>query len=179
MVERKHTLKNLPNTVTAFRIAGAFALLFAQTGSTAFFALYLLCGLTDILDGFLARQLQAASKFGSKLDSIADLLFALSCAIKFLSVIRLNVLQTTILSLVVCIKLLSFFISIIRRQKRGSVYFFHTVANKITGCIVFAGLPMLFSPYEQFALAIMLLSAAFASIQELVFNICNAEIAEN
>ena len=50
-------------------------LLFLTPKSPVFFAVYSLTGLTDALDGWLARKTGTASDFGARLDSIADLLF--------------------------------------------------------------------------------------------------------
>ena len=43
--------------------------------SPMFFAIYALTGLTDVLDGWIARKMGSASQFGAKLDSVADLIF--------------------------------------------------------------------------------------------------------
>ncbi len=63
-----------PNLVTASRIALAPVMLGAAIrGERGWFAAVLGVALaTDVLDGFLARRLQAYSEFGRKLDSIAD-----------------------------------------------------------------------------------------------------------
>ena len=53
----------------------ALFLLFLPLGSVRFLAVYTLAGLTDALDGWLARKTGTASPFGARLDSIADLLF--------------------------------------------------------------------------------------------------------
>ena len=37
--------------------------------------LYFICGFTDILDGYIARKTKTESNFGTKLDTISDLLF--------------------------------------------------------------------------------------------------------
>ena len=37
--------------------------------------IYTFAGLTDVLDGWLARKTGRASEFGARLDSVADLLF--------------------------------------------------------------------------------------------------------
>ena len=65
----------LPNLITALRIAGTAGLLFTVPLTPLFFVIYTLCGLSDVLDGWLARHTGAASDFGARLDSIADLLF--------------------------------------------------------------------------------------------------------
>ena len=62
----------LPSLLTAARFPLALGLLAAEV-STRFLALYLLCCLTDVLDGLAARRLNACSAFGARLDSAADL----------------------------------------------------------------------------------------------------------
>lgn len=65
-----------PNAVTGVRIALAPALLaVAAAGDRGWFAGLLGTALaTDVLDGFLARRLDAYSELGRKLDSVADYL---------------------------------------------------------------------------------------------------------
>jgi phosphatidylglycerophosphate synthase len=69
-----------PNLATALRIALVPAVLTtAIAGSRAgFVGLVALALATDVLDGFLARRLNAYSEFGRKLDSIADYLMMLA-----------------------------------------------------------------------------------------------------
>ena len=56
------------------RIALSALLLFLHAGTMAYFIVYLLCGATDIVDGYLARKLKVTSKLGAALDSFADVL---------------------------------------------------------------------------------------------------------
>ena len=48
-------------------------LLLVDVMTVPFWVLYLIAGLTDMLDGFLARRWGVESKFGARLDSLADL----------------------------------------------------------------------------------------------------------
>ena len=66
---------NTADTVTALRMVTAFFLLFLPLGSVRFLAVCTIAGLTDALNGWLARKTGTASPFGARLDSIADLLF--------------------------------------------------------------------------------------------------------
>ncbi|MBL9187207.1 MAG: CDP-alcohol phosphatidyltransferase family protein [Opitutaceae bacterium] len=68
--------KRWPNLLTGTRIALAPAVLTAAlAGSRPWFVALLAAALlTDALDGFLARRLNAHSEFGRKLDSAADYL---------------------------------------------------------------------------------------------------------
>ena len=63
------------DTVTSLRIVAAIILAFLPWGTRRFMIVYTFAGLTDVLDGWLARKNQTASEFGARLDSIADLLF--------------------------------------------------------------------------------------------------------
>lgn len=63
-----------PNTVTLTRVALAPAMLAAAlAGERSWFAgIFATALLTDVVDGWLARRLQAYSELGRKLDSLAD-----------------------------------------------------------------------------------------------------------
>ena len=74
----------LANTVTGIRILGSILLAFVPAFSASFYALYLLCGLSDILDGAIARKTGGTSSFGARFDTIADVLFAAVSLVKLL-----------------------------------------------------------------------------------------------
>ena len=65
----------LADSMTALRILASGCLLVLPMGSKWFLAVYTLAGLTDALDGWVARKTGTSSEFGARLDSIADLLF--------------------------------------------------------------------------------------------------------
>ena len=52
--------------------------------STGFYVVYTFGGLTDAVDGTVARKLKLESEFGAKLDSVADLLFYAVMLLKLL-----------------------------------------------------------------------------------------------
>lgn len=73
---------NLPNALSATRLLGV-PVLFALVDRepvTWFVALYAVLGLTDWLDGKLARAWGQTSAFGSMLDSVADAAYYISTA---------------------------------------------------------------------------------------------------
>jgi len=45
--------------------------------STVFYIFYTLCGLSDMMDGYMARKMNCVSKRGEILDSLADMVFLL------------------------------------------------------------------------------------------------------
>ncbi|MBQ5583619.1 MAG: CDP-alcohol phosphatidyltransferase family protein [Ruminiclostridium sp.] len=81
--------KHLANLVTSCRILCGVGLLFCPVFSPSFWGLYLVGGLTDMVDGTIARKLNSATGFGSKLDSAADLVFVVAACCKLLPVIHL------------------------------------------------------------------------------------------
>ena len=74
--------QNAANIVTSFRIIGTIVMLIAPVFSKTFYLAYTFAGLTDAVDGTVARKTGTASKFGAKLDSAADLFFFLSMIAK-------------------------------------------------------------------------------------------------
>ncbi|HTT84798.1 MAG TPA: CDP-diacylglycerol--glycerol-3-phosphate 3-phosphatidyltransferase [Rhizomicrobium sp.] len=67
----------LPNALTVLRIllVPVFALALmvpGETGRLSAFVIFCVAGISDVLDGFAARKLQASSEFGRMLDPIAD-----------------------------------------------------------------------------------------------------------
>ena len=74
----------MPNVISALRIAGSIGLLFCNVTGWPFWTLYALCGISDMVDGWLARKLHAETKAGAILDSVADLSFVACCAIRLL-----------------------------------------------------------------------------------------------
>ena len=66
---------NTPNSLTLFRMAlipVVVALYFMPVAGVYVTAVFLLAGLTDWLDGYLARRLEQTSQFGAFLDPVAD-----------------------------------------------------------------------------------------------------------
>ena len=79
----------MANTITFFRIAAGIVLLFCPAFSPAFFVFYIAAGLSDMLDGFVARKTDAVSKLGARLDTVADFVLVVVCLIKLLPALRI------------------------------------------------------------------------------------------
>ena len=81
--------KQIANLVTGCRMVCSIGMMFFPVFSSGFFAAYLLCGLTDMVDGTIARKTNAVSAFGAQLDSAADLIFVILASIKLLPAMEL------------------------------------------------------------------------------------------
>jgi len=76
-------IMNIPNILTAVRlllVPAFFIVFFSPIRDATFFALliFLFAGLTDILDGYIARKYNMVTKWGSILDPLADKLMSIS-----------------------------------------------------------------------------------------------------
>jgi phosphatidylglycerophosphate synthase len=69
----------VPNVLTALRIALALALPFVP--ERAYGPVVVAAGLSDFLDGWIARRFHATSDLGALLDGVADKLFVLSAVL--------------------------------------------------------------------------------------------------
>ena len=154
-------MKHLPNIITALRIAGSIGLLFCNTNVWMFWTLYVLCGLSDMIDGWLARKLQAESKTGSVLDSIADLLFVACCAIQLLPTMSIPSWLWIWSGIIVIIKIVNQIIALTRIKQ---LCLPHTIANKLTGFLLFIAVPTI--NWSIIPIAIVAIIATFAAIQE-------------
>ncbi len=159
----KKFIRILPNVLTCLRIAGALALLFIQPFSPAFFIVYSCCGLTDVLDGLIARLAKCTSELGSKLDSIADLTFYAAMLLRiFPELLRsLNLGLWCWLGAIILLRIVAYIISACKHHKFASL---HTYWNKATGILVFLVPYMIktnfFLWYAAFSCAVATLAVA-------------------
>lgn len=109
-------------------------LLFFPPSSCPFAALYILCGASDMLDGFAARKLHTESKTGAMLDSIADLFFAAVYAVKILPLLSIPFWIWIWTAVIAVIKVAGI---IIASKKTHRLLIDHSFGNKLTGLLVF------------------------------------------
>lgn len=165
-------MKHLANLLTASRILISLVLLFVPVFSLLFYFLYCIGGITDMVDGPIARKTDSCSAFGAKLDSIADFVFLVICLIKFLPTIQIRGWLWGVIGLIFCMKLTAL---VLHYRAARQFDFPHTIANKITGSLLF----LLGFWAEHGAIHVaaipVCLSALIAAGQELYFAIKKAE----
>ena len=153
----------MANLITSCRILLSLLLLFFPALSPGFYGLYLAAGLSDMLDGFVARRTNSASPLGAKLDSIADLLFLAVCLMKLLPVLALPVWLWVWVGLIALLRLANVVSAFVCRKK---LVLLHTRANKLTGALLFL-LPLSLGFLDISCTAVPLCAlASFAAIQE-------------
>ena len=153
----------MANLITGIRVLASVGLLFCPALSPSFFALYLLAGLTDMIDGPVARKTHTATAFGAKLDTAADILFAAVCLVKFLPVLNIPLWLFIWIGLIALIKIMNIVSGFVIRKRFVSV---HTPMNKATGALLFL-LPLTVSCIDlRYTAPIVCAVATFAALQE-------------
>ncbi|MBS7577045.1 CDP-alcohol phosphatidyltransferase family protein [Enterococcus sp. MMGLQ5-2] len=167
MKGRSEIIRNLPNLLTSLRILFAASLLAIRPFSIEFYLIYALCGLSDVLDGLIARRFNYLSRFGQIFDSIADLFFIVISLVRIVPVIKPSPLIIYWICIITMIRLLSIIIGFIRYQQLA---FLHTLSNKFTGLIVFF-FPFLIIYFNINTIGIIVcIIATFSALEELVIN---------
>ena len=160
--------KYIANVITGGRIIFSLPLLFISLSSTRFYLLYLFCGFSDMIDGTIARKLNAVSSFGSKLDTVADIVFMAVCLIKLLPIINLSVWIWIWIAVISIIKMNNIVLGFVRKKKLVA---YHTVLNKITGLLLFL-LPLTLQFIEPaYSFAVVCIIATIAALQEGYYTI--------
>lgn len=93
--------------ITGIRILCGILILFVPAFSGWFYVLYLLGGLSDAIDGMVARKLGQASDFGAKLDTIADFIFAIAVFVKIAGVVLVPAWLMVWAVLIIVIKIMN------------------------------------------------------------------------
>ena len=152
----------IPNILTIFRILASFFILIAP--DSFFFYLYFFAGMTDTLDGWIARKMNWTSRFGTLLDSIADLIFFLVVVFKVVFTIQLPSFLLWGAGVIVLIRCLTYVIGFFRFHQFASL---HTYLNKLTGLLLFLSpILLILLPITPFGL-ILLTCGSLSSIEEL------------
>ncbi|MBR5340424.1 MAG: CDP-alcohol phosphatidyltransferase family protein [Erysipelotrichaceae bacterium] len=158
--------KNLANIITSIRLIGAICLIFIETLSKPYFIIYSLCGVTDVIDGFVARKLKITSDFGSKLDSISDLLFSGIMLIKVFPFLlaRTPSYIPILIYIAVGVRALCYLFVGIRFKKFSSR---HTVYNKAISFLMFFLPFMILTDYLTIYCLIILAIAFYSNFEEI------------
>jgi len=127
-------MKYLSTIMTAGRIFLSAMLLLCQPMTLLFFAVYVLCASTDILDGYAARKTGSVSRSGALWDSFADIVFIAVMFVIMIPVIGYAPWFWIWAGAIGAVKLAAF---ITGAAKYGAVPFIHTYLNKIAGAVLF------------------------------------------
>ena len=153
----------MANIITGLRILCSIALLFCPALSISFYVLYIAAGITDMIDGTVARKTNTVSEFGSRLDTAADFIFVAASIIKLLPVLQMATWIYVWIAVIAVIKGMNVVIGYVIHKKFVPV---HSIMNKVVGFLLFI-LPLTLHFIEaRHSAAVVCAVATFAAIQE-------------
>ena len=156
-------MKHLPNIITALRFLGAICLLFFDVGSVSFWVIYFACGISDMADGYFARKLKCETKTGALLDSMADIGFVACCCYKLIPILAFPNWLWIWGGTIVAIKVVNQISALVMYKK---CFFPHTIANKVTGVLLFVGVPLTVFLESIVPMVFIAVVVTYAAIQE-------------
>jgi CDP-diacylglycerol--glycerol-3-phosphate 3-phosphatidyltransferase len=129
----------------------------------AFYSLYITAGLTDMIDGWVARKTNTVSEFGAKLDTVADFVFVVVCLVKLLPIMDIPTWLYLWIGVIAFIKIINIVSGYVVQKQFVAI---HSVMNKVTGVLLFV-LPLTLTFIDlRYSAMVVCLVATFAAVQE-------------
>ena len=150
--------------ITVSRILFSLLLFVFPSESYLFTVLYILCGVTDMLDGFVARKLHTESKRGAMLDSMADIVFAVAYAFRILPLMLIPLWIWIWTGAIAVIKTR---VIVLKSKNEHGLSVEHSFFNKLTGLSIFL-LPLsIYIADIRYSAAFVCIIATFAVLDEI------------
>lgn len=166
-------MKRTANYLTILRICLSITLVFVKPLGIPFFMIYFACGISDVLDGFIARKTNTASKFGARLDSIADFIMVTVLIILLYPIVDLSSDIVFWIVVIAVIRIVSICIAYIKHKTLAML---HTYANKLTGLLLFT-FPFFIN--SQILLYIICIVATVSASEELLIQLSSKKLDMN
>lgn len=162
-------MRHVPNAITLSRMLLSVICLLSYRTEWLFITLYIICGASDALDGYIARRTGTATAFGAKADSLADLLmFGMIIAVILMKSRDTVHLVVPLLAAAALIRAANAAVAFFRYS---SFVILHTWGNKITGFLIFVS-PLLLITSARTAAALVICSLAILSaLEELLIHL--------
>lgn len=170
-------MKHMANILSISRIILLPALYFTFHHVLLFSIVYLLCGLSDALDGYIARRTNTQSELGARLDSLADLLFF---AVITVSIILLAGSEIrSLLPWAVITTLIRGANLVIAACKYHSFAMLHTWGNKLAGGLLFLTPPLYLIFAEAAVLWPVCIAAVVSAAEETIIHLASPQLDLN
>lgn len=159
---------------TLSRIFGAAWLIFIKPMSSLFFIVYSVCGISDVIDGWIARATKTTSEIGARLDSMGDIFFYGVMLIRVFPILwgMLPSFIWYIVCSIILIRIVSYLLAAIKYKCFASL---HTLLNKLTGFCMFAVPYLLQTKFGVEYCFIVMAVAGISSMEELIIHILRKE----
>lgn len=150
--------------ITVSRILFSLLLFVFSSSSYLFTVLYIICGITDMLDGFVARKLHTESKKGAMLDSAADIVFTIVYAFKILPMMLIPLWIWIWVGMIAVIKTAAI---VLKSKNEHGLSVEHSFLNKLTGLLIFLFPLSVHIADIKYSAAFVCIIATFAVLDEI------------
>lgn len=161
MKDKRHCI---PNLLTFARMLLCIPLGMTETLSPLFYLLYTLIGISDILDGWLARRWHCTTPFGAQLDGAADLIAFGVIGWKIWPILHFPAWLWGLLVCIVCIRIGNMLCTYLR--KSTNIFQHTTLLNRLTGLLLFISIYVIETALFQGLAAGIAILALLAALQE-------------
>lgn len=170
---------NLPNALSLTRLLGVPVLFVVveMEPRTWFIVLYAALGLTDWLDGALARAWKQTSDFGSMLDSVADLAYYVSTAY-FAWRLFPEYVRPNLAYIAACLALYPILIAV-SKVRTGAVVLPHTHLSRAAGVLVVVVVFASFFADTTLALRATVLLYGVAFVEQIAMFIVSRDVGQD
>lgn len=167
-------IRHVPNMLSVLRMALSLSLLLFLGNRLLFFIIFLLCGLSDLLDGMIARKTNSQSALGARLDSAGDILFfivVLDCIAIWAGRQALALLPYV--AAIVLLRFINLAIAGIRFRIFAAI---HTYANKAAGILVFISFGVYVLTNAIWAFIPVCIVAGLSALEETLILLTSKEL---
>ena len=162
--------KAIPNLLSFSRLGLAFVLLLTEPLSLTFLFIFSVCGLTDVLDGLVARRFNACSEHGHAIDGIADIVLAVILLYCITPVVEWEGWMVMWIVAIAAVRIIAFGIGSVRY---GRPAFVHTYLNKTTGLLLFLTPFLLVTVGAPVTVAVVCCVASVSAAEYLYINLAS------
>ncbi len=136
-------MKQIPNIMTSARLCAALILLWEceyarQLASQHFVLLVVLAGISDMLDGYVARRFNWCTEFGARLDSLSDFVLYGAVARFFWVFSRPSLMQCGVLLAIGSTIQVGHWLLALARMRQFPAY--HTTFSRVSAYLMFGGI---------------------------------------
>jgi len=158
----------VPDLLSLSRMGLAFVLLLTESLSPVFLLVFLVCGLTDVLDGMVARRFDACSEHGHVLDSVSDVVLVAILLYCVIPAVGWEGWMIVWIAAIAVVRIAAFGIGSVRYGKPA---FVHTYMNKAAGLLLFLAPFLLVAVGAPVTVGVVCGVASISSAEYLYINI--------
>ncbi|MFY9177889.1 MAG: CDP-diacylglycerol--glycerol-3-phosphate 3-phosphatidyltransferase [Caldicoprobacterales bacterium] len=168
---------NIPNILTTIRfcLVGVFIYVFnnpaIENNLKWGIIIFVVAGITDVLDGYIARKYDMITKWGKLMDPLADKLMLI---VVLISLYTVNIVPLIVIIIVLAKELLMVLGAIFLYKNRQTVVQSNIVGKAASAAFYVAIIALVFElPYAYYMLGIAVFLTLFALVQYGIINLGN------